>query len=176
MIACAALKGSYVAAHCHGTDAIRLAIRCGVRTIEHASFVDGACIEKLKKHIYCFLIPTIAVDKIPYDEPESVPTHMWDKINTLTERAHRCIRAAYDAGLPLGWGSDLDMANFVKRPGYEFLARKQMLGFSPLSMLLQATRNSARALGLESRMRDGERSGCRPTSCSWTDGPTRISR
>jgi len=149
MVTCAARRDSYVAAHCHGAEAIDLAIRCGVRTIEHASFVRDESIAALAERDDCFLIPTIAVDKIPYDEPDSVPKHMWDKINTLTERAHARIRAAYCAGLPLGWGSDLDMENFVRRPGYEFEARREMLGFEPLDMLVQATRNSARALRLE---------------------------
>ena len=40
-------KNSYVAAHAHGADSIKLCIKAGVRTIEHASFIDDAGIEML---------------------------------------------------------------------------------------------------------------------------------
>ena len=45
MVQVASSKDSYVAAHCHGTEAIKLCIRCGVRTIEHCSLVDDEGIE-----------------------------------------------------------------------------------------------------------------------------------
>ncbi len=36
----AALWGRKVAAHAHGTEAIKMAIRAGVASIEHGSFID----------------------------------------------------------------------------------------------------------------------------------------
>jgi len=35
----AASKNSYCAIHAHGADAIDVAVHCGVRTVEHASFI-----------------------------------------------------------------------------------------------------------------------------------------
>lgn len=143
MVAVAASKDSYVAAHCHGTEAIKLCIKCGVRTIEHCSLVDDEGIEMLKKSTTSYMVPTIAIDKVPYDEPETIPDYMWEKINTLTDISHACIKKAYKAGIMMGWGSDLDRESFVKRPGYEFIARKEMLDFSNIDMLLQSTKYSA---------------------------------
>ncbi len=85
-------KNSYVATHAHGTDAIKLAIAAGVRTIEHGSLIDDEGIELLKNTENSFMIPTIAIDKVPYDHPEQIPDYMWEKINTLTERSHECIK------------------------------------------------------------------------------------
>ncbi|MEG0019303.1 MAG: amidohydrolase family protein [Oscillospiraceae bacterium] len=152
MVEVAKSKDTYVATHCHGTEAIKLCIKCGVRTIEHCSLIDDEGIEMLKNSTTSFMVPTIAIDKVPYDEPETIPEYMWDKINTLTDISHACIKKAYAAGVMMGWGSDLDMENFVKRPGYEFIARKEMLGFSNLDMLLQSTKYSAIIAKLDDKL------------------------
>lgn len=152
MVSVAESKNTYVAAHCHGTDAIKLCIKAGVRTLEHCSLIDDEGIEMLKQTKNCYVVPTIAIDKVPYDEPETIPSHMWDKINSLTSLSHGCIKKAYNAGLMMGWGSDLDMENFKKRPGYEFIARKEMLGFDNIEMLKQATINSAKIVKVEDKL------------------------
>ncbi|MEG0091964.1 MAG: amidohydrolase family protein, partial [Oscillospiraceae bacterium] len=121
-------------------------------TIEHCSLIDDEGIEMLKNSTTSFMVPTIAIDKVPYDEPETIPEYMWDKINTLTDISHACIKKAYAAGVMMGWGSDLDMENFVKRPGYEFIARKEMLGFSNLDMMLQSTKYSAIIAKLDDKL------------------------
>lgn len=152
MVSVANSKNTYVAAHCHGTDAIKLCIKTGVRTLEHCSLIDDEGIEMLKQAKDCYMVPTIAIDKVPYDEPETIPSHMWDKINSLTSLSHSCIKKAYKEGLMMGWGSDLDMESFKKRPGYEFIARKEMLGFDNIEMLKQATINSAKIIKMEDKL------------------------
>jgi len=42
--------GSYCIAHAHGAEGIKAAIRAGVRTIEHASYLDAEGIELAKKY------------------------------------------------------------------------------------------------------------------------------
>lgn len=152
MVQVARSKDSYVAAHCHGTEAIKLCIKCGVHSIEHCSLIDEEGIEMLKNSEDTFMVPTIAIDKVPYDEPETIPDYMWPKVDALTEISHTCIKNAYKAGLLMGWGSDLDMENLKKRPGYEFIARKEMLGFENLDMLKQATINSAKIARLDDKL------------------------
>ena len=43
----AARHGLFVAAHAHGTEGIKVAIRAGVRSIEHGSLIDDEGIEML---------------------------------------------------------------------------------------------------------------------------------
>ena len=57
----ARLKKTYVAAHCHGTEAVKNAIRAGVRTIEHAVFIDEEGIEMLKGAEDTYLVATGAI-------------------------------------------------------------------------------------------------------------------
>ncbi|MGZ5290096.1 MAG: amidohydrolase family protein [Actinomycetota bacterium] len=56
----AALYGTYVAAHAHGPEGIKRAVRAGVGSIEHGSLMDDECIELMAEHgsylvadIYC---------------------------------------------------------------------------------------------------------------------------
>ena len=48
-----------VAVHCVGTSAIKMAIRCGVRTIEHSTLMDDECIRMYLASDQSFPIPTI---------------------------------------------------------------------------------------------------------------------
>lgn len=55
-------------------------------------------------------------------------------------------------GVKPGWGSDLDHEHFDMKPGYEFIARKELLGFDNTEMLKQATIYSARCIGLDEKL------------------------
>lgn len=156
----ASMHRTYVAMHAHGTHSIALGIRCGVRTIEHASLIDDATIELASKSKDTFLVLTTSVDKLPYDEPEQIPSHMWDKINTLTAKSHAQLKKCYKAGLKLGWGTDIDLGNIRKRVGYEFEARTEMLGFAPLELLKQATVYSAEIAGINNVTGSIEKGKC----------------
>ncbi len=46
----AANAGTFVAAHAHGAEGIKRAVRAGVRTIEHGSYLDDEGIALMKKH------------------------------------------------------------------------------------------------------------------------------
>lgn len=144
----ASMHQTYVSMHAHGTESIALGVKCGVRTIEHASLIDDATIELVGQSKDTFLVLTTSVDKLPYDEPEQIPAHMWEKINTLTAKSHAQLKKCYKAGLKLGWGTDIDLGNLKKRVGYEFEARTEMLSFAPLELLKQATVYSAEIAGI----------------------------
>ena len=46
----AAKRGTFVAAHAHGAEGIKNAVRAGVRTVEHGSFLDDEGIALMVKH------------------------------------------------------------------------------------------------------------------------------
>src|SRR5437763_1186638 len=50
--------GRHVAAHAHGTDGIKAAIRAGVRTIDHGSMMDTDAVELLRTH-HAYFVPTL---------------------------------------------------------------------------------------------------------------------
>ncbi|MDF3000130.1 MAG: putative amidohydrolase [Bacillota bacterium] len=141
-------KGTYVAAHCHGTEAIKTAIKAGVRTIEHGTYLDDEVIDMLKDRKDCFLIPTGAIGLYCLDESnQDVPAELLEASKKCAAIEIANINKAYEAGLRLGFGSDIDLQAFLKVPGYEFIARKEYYTFRDIDILLQATKYSAEIAG-----------------------------
>src|SRR6185503_5371446 len=54
----AARWGRHVAAHAHGTDGIKAAIRAGVHTIDHGSMMDDEAVELLRTR-HAYFVPTL---------------------------------------------------------------------------------------------------------------------
>ncbi len=147
-VAAARRKSTYVCAHCHGTESIKAAIRAGVRTVEHGTFIDDEGISMLKNSDYTYLVPTGAVGLYCLDESNpDVSAELLEKSKAAAEIEIANINKAYEAGLKLGFGSDIDLAALRAHPGYEFIARKEYYNFDDLDILLQATKNSAEIMG-----------------------------
>lgn len=143
--------GTYVAAHCHGTQGIKEAIKNGVRTIEHASYMDEECVELILKHGNTIsTIPTTAVaytvSKGMYEG--GVADEFMRKAQDAVVHMIASAQMAEQAGVLVGFGTDLDRSFAEKFPGLEFSARSEM-GISNLSILRQATINSAKILHMD---------------------------
>lgn len=142
LVEIASMKNSYVAVHAHGPSAVRQAIRCKIRTIEHGSMVDEAGIEELKAG-ESFLVPTI-IGLFTWDEATKNNPKEWEKIEPMLATIEKSMKSAYNAGLKLGFGTDMGVPDcFHGSNGKEFLIRHDLLGMKPLDILLQATKYSA---------------------------------
>lgn len=149
----AKMKKSYVAAHCHSDAGVRCAIEAGVRTIEHAAFIEEDTAELLLNTPECFLIPTAAIGmECLADENDNVTADILEKSRKFEEKEKNCINRAYRKGLTMGFGSDIDMAAFVRVPGYEFIARKEFYDFENIDILKQATINSAKIINVDDKL------------------------
>lgn len=143
--------GLYVAAHCHGTEGIKAAIRNGVKTIEHASYMDEECIKLIKeREDEVATIPTLAIAYTLYKElyeggvlPEFVV-----KAKDACEHMAISLDMCEKAGVLVGWGTDLDLQMYERYPGLEFIARAEF-GAPNIQSLKQATINSAKIVGLD---------------------------
>ena len=100
--------GVKVAAHAHGTNGINAALRAGVDSIDHGTFLDQESI-RLFKQTGAYLIPTLLPGaKIPLTM-EGNPFFTDDikaKANAAAEASQRNIKAAYDAGVKIAFGTD----------------------------------------------------------------------
>lgn len=144
---------TYVAAHCHGRDGIMAAICGGIRTIEHASYMDETCAEMiLKRGNYQVIIPTMSITyTLEKGLHPNIKEEFVIKAKDAVEHAGKAIKIAKEAGITVGWGTDLDMEFAVKYPGLEFMARSAV-GFDNIELLRQATIESAKIVGLEDEL------------------------
>lgn len=139
-----------VAIHCHGSEAIKMAIRCGVRTVEHSSIMDDECIRMYLNSDQTFPIPTLAPMTNFLEFSEGKPQHYIDKARKLRSVMIEGVRAAREAGVKMGWGTDAGV--YVGSHGdgiYEFRARVRDAGFTPLECLIQATKTNSEILMID---------------------------
>ncbi len=99
--------GRKVAAHAHGTQAIKDAIKAGIDSIEHSSLIDEEGIALAKQH-HTYLVFDIYNDSYILQEgpkvgmlPESI-----EKEKTIGKLQRSNFRKAYLAGAPLAFGTD----------------------------------------------------------------------
>lgn len=145
----AEMKESYVCGHAHSAEGIKRAIRAGIRTIEHGVFLDDECIELFQTTPNCFLVPTGAITLACAGDTEYMSENLKEKADRYFDEERININKAYEAGLKLGFGSDLDMENFLANVGYEFTARTDYYNFKPVDILLQATKYSAEIMKMD---------------------------
>jgi imidazolonepropionase-like amidohydrolase len=143
--------GRRVAAHAHGADGILKALRAGVHTIEHGTFLyqDPSAIQFMAEH-GIYLIPTLKVgwDIILSDDLQ-IPAWIMAKNRATQDEAARSLKMAYEAGVPIAMGSDVGTPlNFHGENGLEIYWMGQA-GMLPMDAIVAATRNAARALGWE---------------------------
>ncbi len=140
--------GRKVAAHAHGTEGIKLALRAGVDTIEHGSLIDDEGI-RLMKERGAYLVPTIYTGEYIVTEGEKVgiPDYGLRKMRALMEARDRAFRAAFAAGVKVAFGTDSAVYPHGQN-GREF-ALMVKLGMTPLQAIQSATLVAAEALGLQ---------------------------
>lgn len=145
--------GLPVAVHCHGTKGIKMCIRCGVRTVEHSTVMDDECIEMYKASDNSFPMPTMSPMVNFLEFPEDKPAHYVEKAKRLMENVVEGLQAYKKNDVKIGWGTDAGVYEGSHGNGiYEFRARVNMAGFTPLETLIQATKNNAEILMIDDKV------------------------
>ncbi len=104
--------GFKVAAHAHGTEGIKRAVRGGVDTIEHGTFMDDEGI-KLMKERGTFYVPTISAGRWVYDQaqdPNFFPAIVRPKALQVGPQIQSTFAKAYKAGVKILYGTDTGVA------------------------------------------------------------------
>jgi len=142
----AAMWGRKVAAHAHGTLGIKMAIRAGVASIEHASFIDDEGIALAKEH-GTYLVPDIYNDD--YILAEYGRLGYPDKILTKERLVGRTQREnfskAVKAGCKIAYGTDAGVYPHGWN-GKQFFHMVKW-GMTPMQAIQSATTNAADLLG-----------------------------
>lgn len=142
----ARLRGSYCIAHAHGTEGIKAAIRAGVRTIEHASYLDAEGIALAKaKGVW------LDMDIYNGDWIEEVgtkqgwPAEYLRKNRETTDVQRRGFAAAVKAGAKMTFGTDAGVYPYGL--GARQFAYMVRYGMTSMQAIQSATSEAARALG-----------------------------
>lgn len=142
----AARHGIRVAAHAHGNDGIRAAVRAGVASIEHGSILDDETIALMKER-GTFLVPTQFLARvIPLEE---LPAPIRAKAEYVLPLMRESFRRAVQQGVRIAFGTDAGVLPHGMNAG-EFGSYVDG-GMTPLQALRSATTDAADLLGLDDR-------------------------
>jgi imidazolonepropionase-like amidohydrolase len=142
-------KGIPVQAHAHGEEGAAAAVRAGVRSIEHGTYLSEATLALMKEK-GTFFVPTYTtvIDLVEPGGDYDVPAlrvrgqHMLPRLRANVLRAHRMgVKIVTGADTGYGPGS-------TTRVGQE-VANLAEIGLTPLEALRCATTNAAELLRLQ---------------------------
>ncbi len=100
--------GMKVAAHAHGAEAIKRAVRAGVDSIEHGTFMDDEGM-KLMKERGTYYVPTLSAAKWVNDkaqDPTFFPDVIRPKALEVGPQIKQTLAKAYKAGVKIMFGTD----------------------------------------------------------------------
>ena len=131
--------GVKVAAHAHGTDGINAALRAGVDSIDHGTFLDRESL-RLFRESGAYLVPTLLPGaKIPL-KMEGNPFFtdaIKAKANAAAAASLENVRLAYKAGVKIAFGTDSAVTPHGDN-GQEFALMVEA-GMEPMDALRSAT-------------------------------------
>jgi imidazolonepropionase-like amidohydrolase len=144
----AARWGRHVAAHAHGTDGIKAAIRAGIHTIDHGSMMDDEAVALMRTH-HTYFVPTLYTSESIAADP-NVPESEKARSKQIAAVKDRSFQLVLKAGLPIGFATDAAVVPNGQN-AREFGMRVR-LGQSPMDAIVSATRTAAEIIGWGDRV------------------------
>ena len=138
---------TYVLAHAYTPSAIRRAVEAGVRSIEHGNFLDPGTAALMAEH-GVYLVPTFVAYEKLYEEGRQLgfSPEKLAKLDTVLGAGVDGLRAAVDAGVRIGSGSDL-LGPLARHRTRELAIKAKELGAH--ETLVATTCTNAELLGIE---------------------------
>jgi imidazolonepropionase-like amidohydrolase len=146
----AGLADRVVAAHCHGKPGIMAALRAGVRTIEHGTYLDEECCDAMRE-TGAILVPTRTIIEDILAHTAAVPAYAVAKLEAIADTHAQAMTRAYESGVTIAMGTDIaltgdDLPNSWGQNGGE-LSYLVKLGMTPLEAIEAATATGPLTVG-----------------------------
>jgi imidazolonepropionase-like amidohydrolase len=147
----ATMWGRKVAAHAHGAEAIKRAVRAGVASIEHGSLIDDEGIRLMKEH-GTVLVADIYNDDYILAEYKRLryPDRILEKERQIGKLQRENFRRAAQAGVKIAYGTDAGVYPHGWN-GKQFAVMVRY-GLTPMQAIQSATQSAADLLGWADRV------------------------
>lgn len=143
--------GKKTAVHAHGANGIINAVRAGIDSIEHGSYLNDGCIDLMLKNGTAY-VPTLAVDYFLFKngKERGIAPYALEKAKRAHEHHIQGFKRAWDAGVLIGVGTDAGTPFNPHYGTYMELVQMVELGVSAMDAIIAATLNSAKIAGADS--------------------------
>lgn len=139
--------GMKVAAHAHGAEAIKRAVRAGVASIEHGTYMDDEAMQLMKEY-GTYYVPTIVAGKSVADsaqKPGYYPAVIAGKAMAIGPQLQKTFAKAYKAGVKIAYGTDAGV--YAHGKNWKDFVYMTEAGMPVLEVLQAATLHAAELIG-----------------------------
>jgi len=147
IVSTAHMMGRKATAHAHGADGIKAALRAGVDSIEHGSFMDDEGIDLMLKggavHVPTALAGATVAEQAWH--ADFMPPAIRKKALEVGPQIVKTLAKSYKAGVKIAFGTDTGVSPHGQN-AREF-ALMVKAGMSPMAAIAAATRHAAEHIG-----------------------------
>ena len=140
------------AAHAHGAEGAKRAIRAGIDSIEHGSFLDDEALNLMKQR-GTYYVPTLMAAQGLSEQMAkgvAIPPPILVKANAAIAAIHQTFQKALGMGIKIGLGTDAAVYPHGRNP--EEFHQMVDLGMKPIDALKAGTSADAELLGLADKI------------------------
>jgi len=144
--------GMNVAAHAHGIEGMQRAIKAGVQTIEHGSFMDKETVALMKKH-NTYLVPTLSAGKFVAQKAK-IKGYYPDIIIPKIEKVDATLKETFTmiaaSNVNIAFGTDAGV--FPHGENAKEFRYMVEYGWTPIFAIQSATVTNGKLLGMENEL------------------------
>lgn len=140
------------AAHAHGAEGAKRAIRAGIDSIEHGTFLDDEALDMMKQH-GTYLVPTLMAPAGIQEQIQKglyIPPPILVKAQAAIAAARQTFQKALAKGVKIGLGTDAGV--YPHGRNTEEFHQMVDLGMKPIAALKAGTSADAELLGLADKI------------------------
>jgi imidazolonepropionase-like amidohydrolase len=145
-------RGRKAAAHAHGAEGAKRAVRAGIDSVEHGSFLDEEALDLMKQR-GTFLVPTLMAGEGLREKLEKgsfLPPQVEAKARAALASRDQMFRRAVQKQVRIAFGTDAGV--FTHGRNAEEFRHMVRLGMTPAAALRSATSVVAELLGVSDRL------------------------
>ncbi|MCO7226777.1 amidohydrolase family protein [Pleionea sp. CnH1-48] len=141
--------GFVVAVHAHGAEGMKRAIKAGVHSVEHGTYMDKEAMSLMKK-MGTYYVPTITAGKWVADKANTYPPIVQPKAKAVGPQIQKTFAKAIKRGVKIAFGTDAGVFPHGLN-GREFKYMVEV-GMSPMKSIQSATIETAKLLRINERL------------------------
>ncbi len=136
----------YVAAHCHGLPGIMAALRAGVQTIEHGSYLDEEAADLMIEQGTIYVPTRFVIDTLLQQE-DRLPRYAYEKGQLIADHQAAAMKLAVTKGVKIAMGTDIFVSGDLYGQNSYEIKLLQDAGMTALEAIEAASSNGPDTLG-----------------------------